>query len=67
MQADPIKPSLKLPGTKRLKLKCDAPLSKFAFNFNLRHYNKEYNKENMPEAMVKTFADVKAGLFYHSA
>jgi hypothetical protein len=24
----------------RLKLKCDEPLSKFAFNFNLRRYNK---------------------------
>jgi hypothetical protein len=23
-----------------LKLKCDAPLSTFAFNFNLRHYTK---------------------------
>jgi len=29
---------LKPPGTKRFKLKCDIPLSKFAFNFNLRCY-----------------------------
>ena len=29
---------LKAPGTKRLKLKCDSPLSNFAFNFNLRRY-----------------------------
>ena len=36
MQADPIKPTLKAPGTKRLKLKCDELLSIFGFNFNLR-------------------------------
>ena len=39
VQVDPIKPTLKAPGTKRLKLKCDEPLSNFAFNFNLRRYN----------------------------
>ena len=36
---DPIKPTLKVPGTKRLKLKHDKLLSTFAFNFNLRRYN----------------------------
>jgi len=36
VQVDPIKPTLKAPGTKRLKLKCDKLLSRFAFNFNLR-------------------------------
>ena len=35
MQLDPIKPKLKLPGTKLLKPKCDGPLSKFAFKINL--------------------------------
>jgi len=30
-----MKPKLKPPGTKRLKLKCDIPLSTFALNFNL--------------------------------
>ena len=35
---DPIKPTLKAPGTKRLKLKYDKPLSSFAFNFDLRRY-----------------------------
>ena len=39
MQVDPIKPTLKAPGTKRLKLKYDEPLSKFAFKFNLRRYS----------------------------
>jgi hypothetical protein len=38
MQGDPIKPTLKPPGTKRLKLICDKPPSSFAFNFKLRRY-----------------------------
>jgi hypothetical protein len=33
---------LKAPGTKRLTLTCDAPLSNFAFNFYLRQYIKDY-------------------------
>jgi len=35
VQVDPIKPKLKPPGTKRLKLECDGPLSNFAFKFKL--------------------------------
>jgi hypothetical protein len=38
VQVDPIKPTLKAPGTKRLKLDHDEPLSNFAFKINLRHY-----------------------------
>jgi hypothetical protein len=38
VQVDPIKPKLKPPGTKRLKLQYDEPLSKYAFKFNLRRY-----------------------------
>jgi len=30
---------LKAPGTKRLKVQCDEPVSSFAFKFNLRHYS----------------------------
>jgi hypothetical protein len=33
-----MKPTLKAPGAKRLKLKHDGPLSNFAFKFNLRRY-----------------------------
>jgi hypothetical protein len=33
-----MKPKLKAPGTKRLKLRYDIPLSNCAFKFNLRHY-----------------------------
>jgi hypothetical protein len=36
---DPIKPTLKPPGTELLKLSYDMPFSKFAFNFNLRRYS----------------------------
>jgi len=39
VHVDPIKPTFKLTGTKRLKLKCDILLSTSAFNFNLRRYN----------------------------
>ena len=39
MQVDPIKPTLKPPGTKHLKLKCEILLSTSAFKFNLRRYN----------------------------
>jgi hypothetical protein len=42
VQVDPIKPKLKAPGTKRLKLKYDDPLSKFGFKFNLRRYSVEH-------------------------
>jgi hypothetical protein len=38
VQVDPIKPKLKPPGAKRLKLECDKPLSKLGFKFNLRRY-----------------------------
>ena len=38
MQVDPIKPTLKPPGTKHLKLKRDVLLSSFAFIFDLRRY-----------------------------
>ena len=39
MQVDPIKPKLKAPGTKHLKLKCDELLSIFALKFDLRRYS----------------------------
>ena len=38
MQVDPIKPTLKAPGTKRLKLQYDEPPSSFALKFKLRRY-----------------------------
>ena len=38
VQVDPIKPALKAPGTKRLKMIYNGPVSNFAFNFDLRRY-----------------------------
>jgi hypothetical protein len=38
VQVDPIKRTLKLPGTERLKLKCDILLSTFASRFNVRRH-----------------------------
>jgi len=40
VQVDPIKPKLKPPGTKRLKLNCDILLSTCALKSNMRHYSK---------------------------
>jgi hypothetical protein len=39
VQVDPIKPKLKAPGTKRLKLRSDEMLSTFGFKFKLRRYS----------------------------
>ena len=33
-----LRSTLKAPGTKRLRLKYDGPLSNFGFDFNLRRY-----------------------------
>jgi hypothetical protein len=49
VQVDPIKPKLKPPGAKRLKLEYDGLVSNFGFKFSLRRYSKvmfavdEYN------------------------
>ena len=42
MQVDPIKPTLKAPGSKRLKVEDEKLLSHYAFNFNLRRYVKDH-------------------------
>jgi len=39
VQVDPIKPTLKAPGSKRLKLEHENLLSNFGFKFNLRRYS----------------------------
>jgi len=39
VQADPIKPTLKAPGTERVKLNYEELLSNLGFKFNLRNYN----------------------------
>jgi hypothetical protein len=42
VQLEPMEIHLNPPGTKRLKLNCDDPLSIFAFNFNLRRYTSAF-------------------------
>jgi len=49
VQVDPIKPMLKPPGTKRLTLKCEEPLSSFAFKSKLRRYSMDEDIEDVPE------------------
>ena len=49
VQVDPMKPKLKPPGTKRLKLKCDILLSTSAFKFSLRRYTKVCSDMNKPD------------------
>jgi len=39
VQLDHIKPALKAPGSKRLKLEYDEPLSNFTVKFNVRRYS----------------------------
>ena len=51
MQVDPIKPVLKPPKTKRLKVKVDEPLSSFAFKFNLRRYITDRDQHDSQEFM----------------
>jgi len=40
-----MKSKSKAPGTKRLTLNCDEPLSSFAFKFNLRRYTKDFSND----------------------
>jgi hypothetical protein len=51
VQVDPIKPTLKPAGTKRLKLECDVLLSTSAFKFDLRRYTKAVGG---PQRLEKT-------------
>jgi hypothetical protein len=63
VQVDPIKPTLKAPGTRRLKLKYYELLSSFAFNSNVRRFTRggrrglkeADNAEAMGEAFLQNF------------
>ena len=59
MQVDPLKPMLKAPGTKRLKLRYDEPLSNFAFKINLRRYSEVYDW--LRNTFVPIWADPQCG------
>ena len=47
MQVDPIKPTLKAPGTNRLTLTYDVTLSNFAPRLNLRRYIKDAVRDGL--------------------
>ena len=55
MQGAAINPTLKAPGTKRLKLKCDDLVANFGFKYNLRR-----NTKAMDELRAKLKADALA-------
>jgi len=66
-----MKPKLKPPGTKRLKLKCVILLSTSAFKFKLRRYIKEFSGKGntsqfggdfvVPSYRGSSFLDPKVG------
>ena len=60
MQIEPIRPTLKAPRSKHLKLKYDVPLSNCAFNFNLRRYIKGSDTE-LEELLKSLQAQYEAG------
>ena len=66
-----MNPTLKAPGTKRLKLNYDEPLSNFALNFNLRRYSKgrilqgEANLQKRHEMRASQLTAMQAGRHSH--
>ena len=48
-----MKPMLKAPGTKRLKLYYDEPPSYYAFKFNLRRYNRDAEEGRRGRGLVR--------------
>jgi hypothetical protein len=60
VQVDPMKPNLKPPGRKHLKLKCNILLSTSAFKFNLRRHNKEYQNAQLVEKIERETAKARA-------
>jgi hypothetical protein len=54
VQVEPIKSTLKNPGSKLLKVQYGEPLSKFAFNFNLRRYNSGTPTTSRPRSSAST-------------
>ena len=57
MQVDPIKPTLKLPGTNRLKVKDDKLLSNFGFKFDMRCYFKDEQRAEAKKVFAMYDAD----------
>jgi len=60
VQVDPIKPTLKAPGTKRLKLKYDKLLSNFAFKFQLAPLQHDAVPEWLRALRLYNYFEVRA-------
>jgi len=68
VQADPIKPMLKAPGTERLKLKHEKLLSNFGFKFNLRRYTQVISINALDNKIVDgTLAGAYTGPLFSSS
>jgi hypothetical protein len=65
VEVDPIRPTLKAPGTKRLKQKNDGLLSSFAFKFNLRRYSWGFRRRtcSSPSSSSCSCASSSAGAY----
>jgi hypothetical protein len=61
VQVDPIKPTLKAPGTQRLTLKCNELLSNFAFKCKLRRYMMERVDVHSPTTAAHLFQTLHHG------
>jgi len=61
VQVDPLKPKLKPPGTRRLKLKCDTLLSTSAFKFYLRRYTWARSRASSAAAASRTSTSARSG------
>jgi len=66
VQVNPIKPTLKAPGTKRLTLKYDELLSSCAFNFNLHRYMTGAESGALPRLRRLSLQGCEAGAYTRS-
>jgi len=61
VQLEPMKPTLKPPGSERMKVRCDDVLSNFALTFQLRLYNAVRNVHVKPASRSGRLSGGRAG------